>query len=329
MPMRATLFQPAIADGKSPIVPPAWAVGLATYRRPDGLVRVIAHVARAARFAGIDPLVIVVDNDGSDPAVACAAADEAQRHGLRLDFTTETRPGIAAARNAIFARAQHHGARFMAMIDDDEWPCERWLHALAAVQASTGAHVVGGPVLPVFPATRAGLQRIARFWSVQPQMLSGRTFVFCTCNFLVDLHAIQDHPRPLFDDRFGLSGGGDTIFFRSLFHAGHPMAWAADAVVEEEVPPQRASVAWMRMRRFRIGNHAVNWETIDHGRLRPLFKTMALTLRLPLYPLLNREPEARISGWLFELDKVMGRWNAHRGVLHMEYVRDAAGNRRG
>lgn len=305
-----------------------WALGLATYRRPEGLERAIVHAGRAARLAGIAPLLIVVDNDGADPAVAERAHAAAAAAGLALDCTVEPRPGIAAARNAIFARAEARGVRFLAMLDDDEWPREGWLAALAHRQAETGAHVVGGPVVPVFPPAMAALNRIARFWSVQPQVLDGRPFVFCTCNFLVDLAAIRAHPRPLFDDRFGLSGGGDTVFFRDLFRAGHPMAWAAEAIVEEEVPPQRASVLWMRTRRFRTGNHAVNWESRDRGRWRPLLKTIALTVRLAIYPLLGREPEARALGWLFELDKVLGRWNAHRGVLHMEYARDAAGNRR-
>lgn len=304
-----------------------WAIGLATYRRPDGLTRAIAHAGAAARHAAINATLIVVDNDGSDPTVAARAREAAAAAGLPIDFTIEPRPGIAAARNAIFARAEALQVRFLAMLDDDEWPRPEWLAALARRRAETGAHVVGGPVAPVFPPAMVRLSRIARFWSVQPQLLDGRPFVFCTCNFVVDLAAIRDHPRPLFDDRFGLSGGGDTVFFRALFRAGHPMAWADRAVVEEEVPPSRASVLWMRTRRYRIGNHAVNWETRDFGRWRPVLKTVALTLRLAIYPLLGREPEARLLGWLFELDKVLGRWNAHRGVLHMEYARDAAGNR--
>lgn len=311
----------------SPDAVPILAIGIATYRRPDGLARAIDHVAVEVRHAGIAARLIVVDNDGTDPAVAGRAADRAAAGGLPLDFSIEPRPGIAAARNAIFARAEALGAGRLAMIDDDEWPLPGWLAALAARMDQTGAAVVGGPVMPVFPAGARRLQRIARFWSVQPQSLDGRPFVFCTCNFLVDLIAIRHHPRPLFDDRFGLSGGGDTVFFRSLFNAGHAMAWAADAMVEEDVPPQRASVTWMRMRRFRVGNHAVNWEMRDHGWLRPLAKTCALSLRLAIYPLLGREPEARLWGWVFELDKVLGRWNAHRGRLFMEYARDAAGNR--
>jgi len=298
-----------------------WAVGLATYRRPAGLARVIDHIGIAARQLGRPVALIVVDNDGSDPAIAALAADHAARAGLDLHFIVETTPGIAAARNAVFARADALGVRFMAMIDDDEWPAPDWLVALHATALDTGAHIVGGPVTPVFPANARKLERIARWWSVQPQLLQGKPFVFCTCNFLIDLAAMRDVPRPLFDPAFGLSGGGDTVFFRGLFFGGHQMAWAPKARVHEEVPPSRASLAWMRTRRFRVGNHAATWETRDQGRLRALAKSAMLTARLAIYPFLNREPEARGIGWLLELEKVRGRWNAHRGALFMEYAR--------
>jgi len=265
--------------------------------------------------------LIVVDNDGSDPAIAELAARHAANTGLDLHFVVEPTPGIAAARNAIFARADTLGIRFLAMIDDDEWPSPQWLIALGARQVETGAHIVGGPVAPVFPENARQLEAIARWWSVGPQLLQGKQFVFCTCNFLIDLDAIRKHPRPLFDPLFGLSGGGDTVFFRGLFFAGHPMAWADNAGVFEDVPPSRASLSWMRTRRFRVGNHAATWETRDQGRIRAIAKSLGLTARLVIYPLLNREAEARWLGWLLEFEKIRGRWNAHQGMLFMEYAR--------
>jgi succinoglycan biosynthesis protein ExoM len=298
-----------------------WAVGLATYKRPQGLARVIDHLGLAVQKLGSAVDLIVVDNDGQDPAIADLARSHAESAGLELHFIIETTPGIAAARNAVFARADAIGTRFLAMLDDDEWPDADWLVALRGRQAETGAHIVGGPVSPVFPGNARQLQRLARWWSVQPQMLDGKPFVFCTCNFLADLAALRDVPRPLFDPAFGLSGGGDTVFFRALFFAGHPMAWADRALVHEEVPPSRASLAWMRTRRFRVGNHAATWETRDRGRVRAVLKTLVLTARLAVYPLLGREPEARAVGWLLEMDKVHGRWNAHQGALFIEYGR--------
>ncbi|ALN72063.1 glycosyltransferase family 2 protein [Aureimonas sp. AU20] len=297
------------------------AVGLCTYKRLDSLLRLLDHIAESAKALPERPTIIVVDNDGQDPAVGLAMGAFASRTGLDLRYRIEAHPGISAARNAVFDEAEKLRVRFVAMIDDDEWPSPDWLAALLRRQAEEGAAVVGGPVRPVFPEDAARLERYARYWSVQKQFLEGKPFVFCTCNFLIDLDAAGSVPRPFFDEAFGLSGGGDTVFFRRLFYAGLPMAWSEEAFVYEEVPPSRASLKWMRQRRFRVGNHAVRWESLDAGPRRSLAKTLGLTARLAIYPLLRREPESPFLGWLLEMDKVRGRFKAHLGGVFVEYAR--------
>jgi succinoglycan biosynthesis protein ExoM len=297
------------------------AVGLCTYKRLASLERLLEHIAVASKPLVHAPQIIVVDNDGNDPAVGEAVAAFGQRSGLTIHYLIERRPGISAARNLVFDQADKLKVRFVAMIDDDEWPSDTWLTALLTEQERTQATVVGGPVKPVFPAGHEHLQRHARYWSVQEQTLDGRPFVFCTCNFLIDMAAIAQSPRPLFDDAFGLSGGGDTVFFRTLFYAGHAMAWTKEAWVNEEVPESRASFHWLRQRRYRVGNHAVRWEMVGSGPVRSLLKTLGLTARLVFYPLLGREPESPLVGWLLEYDKVRGRYASHWGDVFVEYAR--------
>jgi succinoglycan biosynthesis protein ExoM len=299
----------------------AIAVGLCTYKRPDGLARALDHIALTIANLNRPVSIIVVNNDADDKRAEPLTAAFSARTGVKIYFETEPTPGISAARDAIFARADAIGVRWLAMMDDDEWPTPGWLYELLATQARTKASVVGGPVEPVFPEGKDDLKRLARYWTVAPQLLDGRPFVFCTCNFVIDLEALRDRPRPLFDPAFGLSGGGDTVFFRSLFYSGLQMAWAPQAIMKEEVPPSRASVAWLRTRRFRGGNHAVQWETRDAGAARTAAKTLALVARLAFYPLLRREPESPMTGWLLECDKVRGRIASHLGTLVVEYAR--------
>lgn len=297
------------------------AVGLCTYKRRASLVRLLEHIAIAAKPLPEPPTIVVVDNDGGDPAVARAVLEFAGSSGIPVRYRVETTPGISAARNAIFDEVEQLGARFLAMIDDDEWPSPQWLVELLGCRSASGATVIGAPVRPVFPESAATLRKYARYWSVDKQFLEGRPFVFCTCNFLIDMQAIAGEPRPLFDEQFGLSGGGDTVFFRKLFFGGHAMAWSDAAWINEEVPVSRASFKWMRQRRFRVGNHAVRWESIGGKSLRSMAKTIAITLRLPAYPLLRREPESPMVGWLLEYDKVRGRWASHFGDFFIEYAR--------
>ena len=193
---------------------PGVGVAVCTYRRPEGLARLLA--ALPGGEAGAD-VVIVVDNDGGDPRVAAAVA-AARTAGLDVRLTVEPSPGISAARNRAFAEAEAAGVRLLALIDDDEWPAPGWLPALLRRREETGAAVVGGVVRPVFPAG-AALAPYARFWSVLPQSRGGRAFVHATSNVLIDLGCLAGVPRPLFDDAYGLTGGGDVVFFAGLFRA--------------------------------------------------------------------------------------------------------------
>lgn len=297
------------------------AVGICTYRRQASLMRLLQKLPAQFATLNMPIVIIVVDNDGTDPVLAKAVNAWAAANGASLTFRTEQTPGISAARNTVFEEAFRQNIGLIAMLDDDEWPSEFWLRDLVRVQEEEQVAVVGGPGLPVFPAERQWLTRYQRFWSVQKQLLHGRVFVFCTCNFLIDIDCLRALPRPLFNPAFGLTGGGDTEFFRRLFFAGHKMAWAESAAVYEEVSLARASIGWLRTRRYRVGNHAVRWEQVGGSRLRSLVKTAGLALRLPFYPLLAREPEASLMAWLLEYEKIRGRLAAHAGSLFVEYAR--------
>ena len=304
--------------------------GVCTFRRPESLRRCLEHLAVAVAFANqpqTSYAVVVVDNDGTDPEIEALIRGIDFPPELAVRYEIEPEPGISAARNRVFAIAEVINATHLAMLDDDEWPTSEWLQQLIQTMDNSGASVVGGPVDPVFPSERSDLQMYARYWSVMPQLMDGRPFVFCTCNFLIDLRKISQIPRPLFDSRFGLSGGGDTVFFRRLFQRGLPMAWATDALVREEVPPSRASIRWIRTRRYRVGNHAAQWESLDGNALRSILKSIGLLVRLPIYPLFRREPESPLMGWLLEYEKVRGRFSAHIGGRVMEYARSQASNR--
>lgn len=295
-------------------------IGLAicTYRRPAGLRRILAALPDG--LAGCAARVIVVDNDGSDPEVARIAEDA----GLDLTFVTETQPGISAARNRALDEAAALGLTHLAMLDDDEWPAPGWLAAMRARMEETGAGVVSGVVTPVFPKG-SGLEPYAQFWAVAPQDREGRAFVHATSTVLIDLAALRGLR---FEDDYGLSGGGDLVFFGRLFDEGVTMAWAEDAVVYEAVSERRASIGWLRDRRFRVGNHMVMEETLRKGALRPMLKTLGLVARLAIYPALGREPGAALMGWRMEWHKLRGRVAAHMGRRVFEYARDGVRTRR-
>ena len=297
------------------------AVAVCTYKRPRDLARLLD--AFSGLRAPHDTAFVVVDNDGQDPQVEVIVTRFRERTGSLVRYVIEREPGISAARNAAIRAVRNMGAEYVAMLDDDEWPPVGWLDALLATQRRTGAKIVGGPVRPVFSETRAKMRQHARFWSVEAEFLNGKPFVYCTCNFLLELAAASFLGAEPFDQAFGISGGGDTVFFRALANAGVPMAWSEDAWIYEEIPDSRASVSWLRKRRYRMGNVAYRWEieTPVKGDLNPKLKTLLAVCRLPFYPLVSRERSHRLLAWLLEFDKLRGRAAAQFGREYAEYQR--------
>ncbi|HMD02354.1 MAG TPA: glycosyltransferase, partial [Candidatus Baltobacteraceae bacterium] len=120
-----------------------------TYQRPELLERVLGGIARLAIPAGVEPCVIVLDNN---PAPSARASVErlAVTFPFELRYSHVAEPGLSAVRNAALARARD-GFDFLAMIDDDETPQRLWLSELLGVQRDTGADAVVGPVPRILP----------------------------------------------------------------------------------------------------------------------------------------------------------------------------------
>lgn len=297
------------------------AVCVCTYRRPAQLGRLLNSLANIVRPSST--FFVIVDNDGSDARIGEQIAQFRNRSRARVEYVVERTPGIAAARNTAFASALAMGAEAIAMLDDDEWAPTEWLSELMKVRDASGAAVVGGPVQPIFEAGISGLEGYESLWSMRKGARDGRVFVSCTCNCLLETSAaslLGNHPFPI---DFGLTGGEDAVFFRRLHNAGVKMAWAENAVLFEEVPPERARFSWMRQRWYRQGNVGVACERIARApwEIPPLLKTLLLFGRLPLYPLFNRTALRLPRIWRLEWDRLRGRIAAHLGITFQEYGR--------
>jgi glycosyltransferase involved in cell wall biosynthesis len=103
--------------------------------------------------------LIVVDNNSPDGTPAIVARAVARDPRVRYLF--EARQGLSHARNAGIAAAR---APVVAFTDDDVRVGREWLAAIArAFRDQPGVSVVGGKVLPVWPAPPPGWVTAARW----------------------------------------------------------------------------------------------------------------------------------------------------------------------
>lgn len=219
-------------------------VGVLTYRRPECLERLLPVLVE--QVAAMDGRVVVVDNDpdgGAEP--------EARRWAARgVTYVHEPEPGLAAARNRAFDEARD--ADVLVFIDDDEIPAAGWLCALVQGWQRWPCTAVAGPVRALFDGDVDPW--IAGSGAFERRSLRTGTHVVgaSTNNLLLDVGRVR-RLGLAFDERFGRTGGEDTMFVHDLLRRGGTIRWCDEAEVHEPVRPERASRRWVLRRTFRAG----------------------------------------------------------------------------
>ena len=234
-------------------VPETVSVCVATYRRPEGLTRVLRGLDSLAFRKSPAPVVevMVIDND---PEGSAHAVVESLRAAVRwpLRYEHEPRRGLSHVRNAAMASARRRSA-LVAFIDDDEEPTAEWLDELLAVRRETDADVVLGPTLRRFEGRVPPWVERGGFF-VESRFPTGTVVEHGGIgNALIHTRVLADRDAP-FDERMSLAGGEDTLFFLQLTKAGRKIVWADEAVAWEYIPESRARAAWILKRVYRTSN---------------------------------------------------------------------------
>jgi len=223
-------------------------VAIPTFRRPAALRAVVTAVLeQLPDLRAIDAVgaILVVDNDP-----ARSGEDTAAELGVR--YVAEPQPGIAAVRNRALDEVAGD-ADAVVFIDDDEVPEAGWIVRLVGRYLETSADAIAGRVITVFPPDCDPWVRASGAF-VRPERRDGIAMAeAATNNLLLDLGTVANL-RLRFDERFGLTGGSDSLFTRQLTRRGGSIVWCQDAVVTEREEAVRFTRAWVLMRTFRFGN---------------------------------------------------------------------------
>lgn len=226
-----------------------------TYRRPMELMRALPAVVEQARdlsitVPGVTAQVLIVDNDPK------ASAETAVRDFASplVRYVLEAKPGIAAARNRGLRESQSFD--LLVYIDDDERPCDGWLSSLVTTWQATQPAAVMGRVVSEYLVEPDPWIAAGHFFR-RPRAATGTEItVAATNNLLLDMRQIRALGLT-FDDRFGLSGGEDTLFSRQLSALSGRIVWCDESVATDFVPPERANRRWVLQRARRSGNTSI------------------------------------------------------------------------
>lgn len=220
---------------------------ICSYKRPE-ITELLGLVSRQTGIAPDRLRVIVADNtENAMMRARVSAAREAL--GLNLHYVHAPANNISIARNACL---DHAKAPWIAFLDDDETPTPDWLGALWREAVAGQWDAVLGPVNALYPDGTPSWLALGDFHSTAPVWVNGRIRTAYTGNVLFRREMVE-RLGLRFREELGKSGGEDEDFFYRLFDAGGRIGFAAEAIVCERVPLDRARFTWLMRRSFRAG----------------------------------------------------------------------------
>jgi succinoglycan biosynthesis protein ExoM len=193
--------------------------------------------------------LVIADNDPGGKTRALVNNLE-KKYRFKIVYVSVPERGISFARNAILDLVD---AQYLAFLDDDETVQSGWLNAMLQAVVMYKADVVFGPVHSNLPV------EVPRWALSHPSFVrpiiraSGAPVQTGATNNVLMRTDMLRQSGVKFDPEFALTGGEDSLFFRNILKAGFRMVWCADAVVYEDVPPERLRLAWILKRSYRSG----------------------------------------------------------------------------
>jgi glycosyltransferase involved in cell wall biosynthesis len=230
------------------------AVCICTYKRQDLLETLLHRLEKQVTDDIFEYSIVIVDNDRNESAKT--VVDSIREHSKPdIRYYTEPEQNIAMARNKAVENA---GGDFIAFIDDDEIPTDRWLLTLYATCEKWNADGVLGPVYPRFAMDPPEWVIKGRFFE-RPSHETGTVLKWQntrTGNVLIRKKVFDDK-RNRFDRKF--LTGEDRDFFRRMIGEGHVFFWCNEAPVYENIPPLRWQKSFMLKRALFRGKIALNY----------------------------------------------------------------------
>ncbi|MEH8018598.1 glycosyltransferase [Rheinheimera muenzenbergensis] len=299
-------------------------IGIPTFKRPQGVRRLLESVAK--QVADFDITVLVADNEG-DSGIGLVTVQQilAEGYPLPLKGIAVNERGISQVRNALMHEAfDNMKANLLAMIDDDEWVEPQWIASLVKIQQQTNADVVGGSVAPEFEVPAPVWAKGLHIYYQSDSNYSGTVeLIDGTTNVLLSRHIVDAYPEERFDPFYSLVGGGDKEFFTRIKRRGATFAFAHEAQAHEIFGASRLTKKWAIERAFRIG--AGDMRIIGKGNpsvlvwLKELVKLLAATVVSALsMVLLAAIPHKRMKARL-KLARQMGKISAFSGAQKQVY----------
>ena len=252
---------------------PAVSVVVCTHDRAQLLDAAIDRLL--PQVAAMEAELLVVDNASTD-GTAALLARRTRAAGERVRAVHEPQLGLSAARNRGLAEARGDVAVFL---DDDARPRDGWLRALVAPYADPRVVGTGGPVMPAYPGPPPPWIRPAIATTLGAHDLGRETRPYPVGTYPqggnMSFRIAAAQAAGGFSLAMGLRGGRqlgheETDLACRLVRDGGVLVYAADAMADHDVFPERLRPAWLLDRQRSNGESSALFVLRNFGARRAL-----------------------------------------------------------
>jgi GT2 family glycosyltransferase len=275
-----------------------------TFRRPDRLRACLDGIA-GLKYER-DRFEVIVVNDGGPDCLEPLMAEFRDRIQLRLFAQANRGPG--AARNAGAAAAR---GRWLAFLDDDCIPTERWLSALIQELEARPDRLVAGPVVNALTdnAFSSSTQLIGTYVSEYYAERRANERFFTANNLALSAEHFDELGG--FDTEIPSATAEDKEFCDRWRARGYEMAWVSRAVVRHA----HNLTLWRFLRQhYNYGRGLLHFHLMRRrrGARRFVPEPLSFYVNLVLYPLRER---GRRQAWLFVLWLILSQLATGAGAV--------------
>ena len=283
-------------------------VCVCTYKRPKQLKKLLDHVFAQKTDDLFSISVSLVDND---PERSAKTIVDCFPPNIRdeIFYTHCADSNLARLRNV---SVEHSRGDYVAFIDDDEYPAGDWLLFLHETIRAFHADGALGPVVPEYLDTppawvvRGKLcERVRLKTGTRLQWTQTRTG-----NALLKRSLVLE-PGNLFDLKYRL-GAEDDSFFQKLMSQGYAFVWCDEAVVHEQIPADRLTLAYFSRRSRLIGHMTYRYYKDARSPFDDFMFSFKSVLAAGVY--LGLMPLIRVLGY-HHYAKIVIRYHFHKAVI--------------
>jgi succinoglycan biosynthesis protein ExoM len=224
-------------------------VCIATFKRPVLLRKLIQSLFDQKSIDDTKLEIIIVDNDVEKSAKEIVA-EFSDTSSVTISYYEQPIQNISLTRNMAIDKSS---GRYLAIIDDDETADKHWIRNLIDAIIRFDADAVFGYVLPVFPHNSPVWLQQREVYFLPMGKTGDPPSSFPTTNCMIKSDKVNQF-NVRFDPKYGLSGGGDQVFFRLLSTYGAKYVICREAITYEIVPAHRTKLKSICSRNIQKGN---------------------------------------------------------------------------